>query len=220
MSEIDLKLCRSYGINVVRRITGGRAVLHNAELTYSIIVREDYPLIPKTITASYHYFSSGIVAGLDKLGVKAQMSVPVSAYGKRTKEHGSAACFATPSHYEITNEGRKLVGSAQVRKNGVILQHGSVLLKSCTEELVTLLRLSSVEKRERMIQLLNQRVISLEEILQRDVTWQEVYCSMADAFGIALGIKLELGNLTVTEQLVSDELALTKYSQDNWNLLR
>jgi lipoate-protein ligase A len=220
MSEIDLDTCRDRGIDVVRRLTGGRAVLHDAELTYSIVVNEDDPLIPKTITASYRYFSSGLLAGLESLGVKAQMTVPVSAYGQRKKQSASSACFDAPSHYEVTVEGRKLIGSAQVRKNGVILQHGSVLLRFCAERFVELLRLSSTEKREQTIQMLKQRAISLEEILARNVEWQEVYRPMPEAFGSALGIELVTGELTEEEQRVSKELASTKYNQDHWNMLR
>lgn len=220
LSEIDLDECKKRNIDVVRRLTGGRAVLHDAELTYSIVVREDDPLVPKTITASYRYFSSGLLAGLERLGVRAHMSVPVSAYGQRKKQNESAACFDAPSHYEVTVEGRKLVGSAQVRKNGVILQHGSVLLEFSADRFVELLRLSSEEKREQMTQILKGRAISLEEILGRHIEWQEVCKAMNDAFGLALGIELVVGELTGEEKTVSKELASTKYSQDNWNMLR
>lgn len=220
MSEIDLEQCKEHKIDVVRRLTGGRAVLHDAELTYSIVVQEDDPLIPKTITASYRYFSNGLLRGLEELGIQAHMTVPVAAYGQRKKQPASAACFDAPSHFEIAVEGRKLVGSAQVRKNGVILQHGSILLQFSAEKFTQLLRLSSAEKREQMIQMLKSRATSIEEALGRPVTWQEVYDPMPAAFESVLGIQLIKAELTAKEQAVSQELISTKYSQDSWNKLR
>ena len=220
MSEIDLDKCKESKIDVVRRLTGGRAVLHDAELTYSIVVREDDPLIPKTITASYRYFSNGLLKALEALGIQAQMTVPVVAYGHRKREPASAACFDAPSHFEITVEGRKLVGSAQVRKNGVILQHGSLLLRFSAEKFVELLRLPSIEKREQTTQMLKGRATSIEEVLGRAISWQEVYRPMAAAFESALKIQLISGELTEDEQAVSHELKATKYSQDSWNRLR
>lgn len=220
MSEIDLERCTERNIDVVRRLTGGRAVLHDAELTYSIVVQEDYPSIPKTITASYRYFSEGLLASLEALGIEAKMTVPVAAYGHRKKQPASSACFDAPSHYEVTVNGRKLVGSAQVRKNGVILQHGSVLLRFSAEKLVELLRLPSLEKREETTQMLKGRATSIEEVLGRPVSWQEVYQSMPEAFESALGITLVNSQLTEEEQVISAQLAATKYSQDCWNKLR
>jgi len=220
MSEIDVDKCKERKIDVVRRLTGGRAVLHDAELTYSIVVQEDDPLIPKTITASYRYFSNGLLAGLEALGIQAHMTVPVAAYGQKKKQPASAACFDAPAHFEVTVEGRKLVGSAQVRKQGVILQHGSVLLRFCAEEFVELLRLPSAEKRAQTAQMLKDRATSIEEVLGRPVTWQEVYHPMGEAFGSALGVQLVRGELTTEELVVSKELAVKKYSQDSWNMLR
>jgi len=220
MSEIDVDQCKQRGIDVVRRLTGGRAVLHDAELTYSIVVQENDPLIPKTITASYRYFSNGLLVGLEALGIQAHMTVPVAAYGQKNKQIRSAACFDSPAHFEVTVEGRKLVGSAQVRKQGVILQHGSILLRFSAEEFVELLRLPSSEKREQTAQMLKNRATSIEKVLGRSVTWQEVYHVMPDAFESALGIQLVSAELTEEEQMVSQELASTKYNQDYWNRLR
>jgi lipoyl(octanoyl) transferase len=219
-SQIDLAVCRSRGIDVVRRLTGGRAVLHDAELTYSIVVREDDPAIPPTITASYCYFSGGLLAGLKTLGLDARMSIPQAAYGQRKKQSASAACFDAPSHYEITVGGRKLVGSAQVRKNGVILQHGSVLLRFSAEAVAAVLRLPSPEMRDSLVQMLRCRATSVEEALGRQVHWQEVCDVMIGAFSPALGVEFEADGLTEGEAALSARLAAEKYSQDCWNLLR
>lgn len=219
-SQIDLSECQRRGFAVVRRLTGGRAVLHDAELTYSIVVKEDYPSMPKTITASYRYLSSGVLVGLQQLGIAVQMTVPRSVYGQKVKQTSSAACFDAPSHYEITYEGRKLVGSAQVRKQGVILQHGSILIKFSPETVAAVLQLSSAALREHTAAMLARRAISLEEILGRNVDFCELYAALTPAFSAALGVTLESGELTLQEKETSLRLAADKYSQRSWNELR
>lgn len=219
-AEIDLEACRANGVDVVRRLTGGRAVLHDMELTYSLVVSECDPLVPPTITASYRYFSQGLVAGLKEMGIKAQMSMPREAYGQSRRRHASAACFDASSHYEITFAERKLIGSAQVRKDGVIMQHGSILLAFQPLILVSLLNLPSDHKRNELAEVLVKRVTSVSEILGRRVEWEEVYRAMSSAFGPALGVDISCDELTAGEMAAANELIVSKYSQDSWNLLR
>lgn len=219
-ADIDLDECRRRGIDVVRRLTGGRAVLHDCELTYSIVVREDDPSIPPSITASYRYLSGGLLKGLQQLGAAAEMTIPRGAYGQRAKLPASAACFDAPSHYELTCGRRKLAGSAQVRRQGVILQHGSILLRFSAATMAGILRLPSLKAREEMREMLSLRAVSLEDILGRSVSWQEVYAVLPGAFAAALGIELEAGELTAQEKETAAHLAADKYSQDCWNLKR
>lgn len=220
--EIDVAECRRLGIDVVRRLTGGRAVLHDAELTYSIVISAADPAIPQTITASYRHFSQGLLAALAKLGVAASMSMPRAAYGQRVSKapSGSAACFDAPSHYEIIHQGRKLVGSAQVRKNGVILQHGSILLSFNAGLVAAVLQQPSAELRQAMAEMLAAKATSLEEILGRTVTWREAADALAAAFGPALGVELEQSELTAGELQAARELAAGKYGHDSWNMMR
>ncbi|QJW48784.1 lipoate--protein ligase family protein [bacterium BFN5] len=215
-AEINLDRCRKQGIDVVRRLTGGRAVLHAAELTYSVVVRADHPLIPATITASYRYFSGGILAGLKQLGIDACMNIPTGAYGQAKRNHASAACFDAPSQYEITVQGRKLVGSAQVRKDGVVLQHGSILLTFDPEQVASLFNLPAPGMEVLLAGMLAKRAISLSEVLSRHVSWPEVCQAMMDSFGSALGVEVESGQLSQLEQDNAHQLAHTKYSQDSW----
>jgi lipoate-protein ligase A len=221
-TEIDRSECDRLGIDIVRRLTGGRAVLHEAELTYSIVVQEKEPLIPPTISASYQFFSKGLLAGLKQLGINAQMSMPREAYSqsKPQKQLSSAACFDAPSHYEITYEGRKLAGSAQVRKSGVILQHGSILLEFSPERMAAVLGFHSPEKRQTMIEILTRRATSIDEILGRSVGWQEVYDAMVENFGAVIGAKLQQGSLIEKEVKTSKQLAALKYNQPSWNRMR
>ncbi|WP_425059198.1 Octanoyltransferase LipM [Sporomusa carbonis] len=219
-AEVDIEECRRQGIDVVRRLTGGRAVLHDAELTYSVVVREDHPLIPATITASYRYFSEGLLAGLKRLGIDASLSMPRAAYGRTKRQQASAACFDAPSHYEITVQGRKLAGSAQVRKNGVILQHGSILLAFDPGRVAALLNLPSPAMKEAVAAMLAKRAVSVTEIAGREITRDEACQAMLAAFGPALGVELEPGRLSEQEVAAAAELAAARYSRDSWNLLR
>lgn len=218
-TEIDRSACDRLGIDLVRRLTGGRAVLHERELTYSIVVREKEPSVPPTISASYRFFSQGLLAGLKQLGINAQMSMPRAVYSQSRpkRSSSSAACFDAPSHYEITYEGRKLVGSAQVRKYGVILQHGSILLTFSPERMADVLGLHSPETRLKMIEMLTCRATSLEEIMGNRVDWQDVYNAMIDNFGAAIGVNLQQGSLIEKEVENSEQLAAAKYNQLSWH---
>jgi len=217
---IDIDECRSRGVDIVRRLTGGRAVLHAEELTYSIVVREDYPAMPSTITASYRYLSGGLLAGLKQLGLDARMNLPQSAYGQSKKVASTAACFDAPSHYEITVDGRKLVGSAQLRRDGVILQHGSILLGFSAQDTAAILHTASPQIKEQLAEMLARKVISIDEALNRKVSWQEVAECLHQSFGPALGAEFVRGELTERELANSHELVTVKYSQDCWNRLR
>lgn len=113
------------GLPVVRRVTGGRAVIHGAELTYSIVSPSEHPLFREGIIGAYRVISNCIIGALGKAGVKADLAAPA----KKTApaEKAKAACFYSPSRYEVTVGNRKLVGSAQRRFRTAFLQHGSIL---------------------------------------------------------------------------------------------
>src|ERR1700730_795615 len=112
--EVDLEALEQQGIGFVRRPTGGRAVLHDQELTYSIIVAENYPDMPSGVTEAYRVLSEGLLRGFQKLGMNATMVQCDNGVDKRaTDVMTSAACFDAPSWYELVVEGRKVAGSAQ-----------------------------------------------------------------------------------------------------------
>lgn len=128
-SAVNADACRKHGFDIIRRITGGRAVLHHQELTYSIIARADNPLFPSTVLGTYKVIATGLLAGLKNLGISAEM---VSRGGRHAmlveKKPKDPACFSSPSWYEILVNGKKIVGSAQRRMKGAFLQHGSILI--------------------------------------------------------------------------------------------
>jgi len=126
---VNAEACRQRGFDIVRRITGGRAVLHYDELTYSVIARSDSDLFPNDILGTYKVIATGLLAGLRELGIIAEM---VSRSGRHAGMVKSGpqepACFSSPSWYELLVKGRKIIGSAQRRVGGAFLQHGSILI--------------------------------------------------------------------------------------------
>ncbi|MHC4139082.1 MAG: lipoate--protein ligase family protein [Planctomycetota bacterium] len=126
MNEIDLEYCTENRIDVVRRITGGKAVLHEKELTYTFII--DKKMMPRSIIKSYKIISSAIIQGLRILGLNPGMN------RSKIKNRDNPVCFREPSFNELTINRKKFVGSAQVRKKGKLLQHGSILTGIDTEK--------------------------------------------------------------------------------------
>lgn len=128
-AAVDLDACRRLGISVVRRITGGRAVLHNHELTYSIVSRTEDPIFPNDILGTYRVIARGLLAGLKGLGIPAEMVSRSCRHAALVKRHArEPSCFSSPSWYEILVNGKKIIGSAQRRIPGAFLQHGSILI--------------------------------------------------------------------------------------------
>jgi len=122
LGKYDLDLISSRKMDVVRRPTGGRALLHNREVTYSVTA----PISAgDSLSDSYGAINTLLLDGLASLGVRAEEANPESA----TISPSEIPCFAEPSKGELVFEGRKLVGSAQVREDGVLLQHGSILIE-------------------------------------------------------------------------------------------
>ena len=148
---VDFSECRRLGIDVVRRPTGGRALLHYREVTYSVVISEDHPLVPPGIIDSYRFLSQGLVWGLEELGLTPQLAPEDKVNPLR--QPGS--CFDTPSAFELQVGRKKVVGSAQLRRRGVLLQHGSVLLELCASLNRQVLRLPAREN--------NQSHCSLQE---------------------------------------------------------
>jgi len=120
----DVRRYRRLGYGVVRRPTGGRAVLHLAEITYSVVVAESVFRRPTSVIESYACLSLGLIEALALLGIRAELAPGISG----DKVTGSKACFASAARCDLAHGGRKIVGSAQVRKKGAILQHGSIPL--------------------------------------------------------------------------------------------
>ncbi|MFN4190349.1 MAG: biotin/lipoate A/B protein ligase family protein [Pseudothermotoga sp.] len=158
--NVNVQFMREKNIDCVIRPTGGRAVLHWDELTYSLILPIDHPKARGGVLETYLVISECIARALCALGFKAKIE-PV----KKFKE-SSTACFDSPSSYEITIDGKKIVGSAQMRNEKGVLQHGSILFKEHTEEYAKLLNIDQENLKDRMAGLSNYEKIRLEEVVE------------------------------------------------------
>lgn len=215
--EIDMTQVEKHGLGFVRRPTGGRGVLHEHELTYSVIVTEDYPNMPETVTEAYRVISGGLLEGFRNLGLDAYFSIPETEEQLQgLKKPQSAVCFDTPSWYELVVEGKKVAGSAQTRQKGVILQHGAILLSLDEEKLVSLFKFKSEEQKERMRVGLSDKAVAIDRLTGRKVTASEGAEAFSKGFEKALNIKLEPYQLSEAQLQYVKEIEEQKYGNDTW----
>ncbi|GIP33985.1 biotin/lipoate A/B protein ligase family protein [Paenibacillus sp. J2TS4] len=223
--EVDLEEVRRQGIGFVRRATGGRAVLHDKELTYSMIVAEDYPGLPKRVTEAYRVLSQGLLNGFLNLGLDAEMVTLASEEEKAKYESiGSAACFDSPSWYELVVEGRKVAGSAQVRQREVVLQHGSILLDMDAKQLFSLLKFRNDSVKERLERSFSSKAVAINQLRQErgltPVKLEEVEQAFARGIAEGMNIHLEEDELSPYELELAEQLVRDKYGSDDWNFRR
>ncbi|MBL7994057.1 lipoate--protein ligase family protein [bacterium] len=180
--EINTKKCKEQGVDVVYRPTGGRAILHAEELTYSVVFNE---VISGSIEETYRQISEALVQGLRKLEIPAEVAPVQADFRALYKQASSAACFSSSAKYEIQVQGKKLVGSAQRRFAGSVLQHGSILIGSYHRQLTEFLNLNETEK-ETMSRILQDKTIEIEQIRKIDLNELKLQLKLAfeERFGI------------------------------------
>ena len=211
LAEADRNACRAGGVDLVRRPSGGRAILHADELTYSLALRQDDPRATGDVVASYRHLSEGLLAGLRRLGVAA-----VQAMGQPSPAAElHAVCFETPSNYEIVVGGRKLVGSAQWRSRGGVLQHGSLPLHGDLTRVVEYLVFGDEERAVRR-RSLRGRALTLAEAVGRVLPFAQVAQALADGLAEALNLTLVPGALTDHERRLAARLRRERYADPGW----
>lgn len=223
--EVNIEAVKQEGIGFVRRATGGRAVLHDKELTYSIIVPEDYPGIPTTVTEAYRVLSEGLLLGFRALGLNAEMVNLASEEEKAKYESvGSSACFDSPSWYELVVEGKKIAGSAQTRQKGVVLQHGSILQELDADQLFRLLNFRSEKLAANLKESFSEKAVAINDLLRglgrETVSLKQVEEAFYKGISQGLGVELKQGELTPLEQELTEQLIQEKYGNDEWNFRR
>lgn len=202
-AEIDRDACRRLGIDWIRRPTGGRAVLHGRDLTYSVAAPAR--VLPGGVLDVYRRLAAGLTAGLRDLGVPAEpfaRSAPAEGPWRRGgRGRGDPSpCFVSPSRWEIAVAGRKLVGSAQARRRGAVLQHGSIPLADDGERLAAVLRLEGEAARLEAREALGRTSVSLAEILGAVPETERLVQALAAGFSRALGVRLVPGRLSPAEE--------------------
>lgn len=216
--EINLEAVNRYGLGFVRRPTGGRGVLHEHELTYSVIVSEDHPQMPKGVTESYRVISQGVLEGFKNLGLDAYFAVPKTKEEQDLlKSPRSAVCFDAPSWYELVVEGRKVAGSAQTRQKNVILQHGSIILDLDEEKLFDLFKFSNERVRERMQKGFSSKAVAINQLRTEPVSIEEA--ELAFRLGFEKGLDIELQPFTLSDEQINhvNQLVEKRYGNDEWN---
>jgi lipoate-protein ligase A len=214
MADVDLQALRAAGFDLVRRPTGGKAILHVDELTYSVVAPQEDPRVAGGIVESYRRLSMGLVRGLERLGI-VDLVADQRVENRRLE---GPVCFEVPSDYEITVGGRKLVGSAQMRARGVVLQHGTLPLYDDITRICPLLVAHPDPARVRA------RATTVEEALgsfgstqdRRTVTWDGAADAVAAGFAEALDLCLEPGTLTDEERAWAEELRTGRYATKDW----
>ncbi len=203
-SDFNLRNLKKHNIDLVRRITGGNAVLHDNELTYSFII--DKAEMPDSITESYKMISNGLIQGLKNLGLNPKMNEQVE------KKQKTAVCFNDPSWYEIMVNNKKIIGSAQKRIDGKLLQHGAILIDTDAERYCSLFSSNS----EKLLDITKRRMTSINQELESAPN--QIKKAIRHGFAEALGIDFLNDHLTNKEVKLAKELYGHKYSQDSWNL--
>jgi len=197
---IDPDRCLNSGIDVVRRPTGGRAVLHAEEVTYSVVIPKQGLSFSSSIGHIYHLVSQGLVRGLRKCGVQAVLQKRSPDFNSHYKTSLSVSCFSAAARHEILLNGKKLVGSAQRQVHDGILQHGSILTGEAHLALPEYLKDIQTSQVDRMKKILEEKTISIAGYLRHSVDYGEIVRAIKGGMKEELSIEFEEGELTVVEK--------------------
>lgn len=205
---------RRLGWHLVRRPTGGRAILHVDELTYAVAAPPHEPRLAGGVLESYRRLAQALLAALRLLGLPARSLAepPASPY----PPHENPVCFEAPSNYEIVAHGKKLIGSAQARRKEGVLQHGSLPLFGDLARITLALSFPDEAGRRAAAERLLARAATVEAILGRRVSWESAAQAFEQAFRETLGLEWISQGLTETELRRADELVLQKYGHPAW----
>lgn len=211
-TDVDVPRLQARGWDVVRRMTGGRAILHTDELTYSVTGTIHDPNLAGTLLESYNRLAGPLLVAVHDLGL------PVEIKEDKVDNNGipNPVCFEVPSMYEITVNGKKLIGSAQARRREGVLQHGTLPLTGDLARICQALAFPDESAREAAAERLLARATTVESVLGRQVAWETAAQTFVRAFEARLGLKLEEGELSKSELARAEELVDEKYAHPSW----
>lgn len=213
-ADVDLEVCRQAGLDVVRRSTGGRAVLHDQEVTYAVIAPLNSGLFGGSVLDCYRVIAEVLQKTLITLGLPAQL-VPGKPRGGQQNAM-KAVCFSAPSQYELVVDGRKVAGSAQKRHGQAFLQHGSIPLEMDLSLLGRALRAAAEKTAADAL----HTVGWLNQWRARPLEVREVETLLAEEFSRHLQVTWMPSEPTAAELLHAKELSRTKFGHPDWNMKR
>jgi lipoyl(octanoyl) transferase len=214
-SDVNFDKLKANNWSLVRRATGGKAILHADEMTYSVCAPIDDPTIKGSVLESYQIISIALLKSLDIIGVKADSR---SKNPKDAHLSHNPVCFQFPSDYEITFKDKKLVGSAQARKKNGILQHGSIPIFGEITRIIETLNFPDHFSIQNAKNNLNMRATTLEKALGKDISWIDFASAIRDGFEKQLSIEFIQGNLSKQEFESAKRIYREKYINDAWTL--
>lgn len=197
-------------VAIVRRITGGRGLLHHREITYSVVASTKDLLFSSGIKGTFQSIAGGLLAGLQEIGTEGK--IHAHPQGRPPAREKDPLCFASASWYEITARGKKLIGSAQRRWRSHFLQQGSLILETYRPE--------SETSSENAPKITSEKQITLAELLPALPSMTKLEQAIKSGFETALPIHLLPGKLTREEAESTERLIREKYSNDEWTLHR
>jgi len=200
---LDIEFCRENRIEIVRRMTGGKLVLHHKEVTYSLC-SSDAGTFTANLADSYKLISEGLICGLEKMGLNAHLAQPApKAYIR-----GNLPCFSYPSQNEIEINGKKIIGSAQKRIGSSFLQHGSIPLQEEKDLLKTVSLLQGSEE--------EIRITSLSRALGRKITFDWAVPFFIKGIAKTFGVVFQEKIWTEEEVKSIHKIRREKYGNDSW----
>jgi lipoyl(octanoyl) transferase len=213
VADVDRARLVQRGWDLVRRPTGGKAILHTDELTYSVTGPQTEPRLAGSVLESYRRLSIALLKALHLLGIPAQSQAEVLQDANQPK---GPVCFEVPSNYEITVEGKKLIGSAQARRREGVLQHGALPLHGDLTRITAVLAFADEAERSLAAERLLKRAMTAETVLGYPLDWNTTAQAFATAFEQTLDLALAPAELTPTELQRAAELERDKYSHPSW----
>jgi lipoate-protein ligase A len=213
ISDVDTNRLQLLGWHLVRRLTGGRAILHTDELTYSVISPLSDPRLSGGVLESYRHLSAALLTALHIMKIPAE-SLPNPQVD--TNSSKAAICFEVPSNYEITVFKKKIIGSAQARKRKMLLQHGSFPLWGDLTRITQVLNYHDDHQRDDAAIRLLEHATTVESILGNKIAWQDAVQAMITGFESELNLKLTRDELSSLELERVNTLMVNKYSHPSW----
>lgn len=211
VEDVDIRALQERGWGLVRRPTGGRAILHTDELTYSFCGTPESVFFTGGVLESYRRLSGGLAFGLQSMGLQVQAKpAPTSASFDE-----NPVCFEVPSAFELIVDGRKVCGSAQVRRKHAVLQHGTIPLKGDLGRIVEALHFESPQEAHRARSRLLERAATLSDLLGRRISWDETAAAIRLGMLSALDLELVDGELSDHERSIAADL-LPKHRSEDW----